>query len=129
MAKELPRRISLTRRQRKILEEFAGGRKCPQGLFMRLKVILYWAEGRNISQTARELEVDFNTVVLWRRRWQEFTARLPEQSQEQCEHKVLRDKIREALSDASRCGAPAKFSAEEVCQIIALACKSPEELG
>lgn len=129
MAKELPRRISLSRRQRKILERFAAGRKCPQGLFKRVKIILCWAEGRNISQTAQELEVDFNTVVLWRRRWWEFTTRFPEQSQAQCEHKMLRDKICEALSDAPRSGAPVKFSAEEVCQIIALACKSPEELG
>jgi putative transposase len=129
MVKELPRRISLTRRQRKILERFAGGRKCPQGLFRRVKIILCWGEGWNISRTAKELEVDFNAVCLWRRRWLDFTNRLTVQGEEQCEHKVLRDKICEALSDATRSGAPAKFSAEVVCQVIALACKSPEELG
>lgn len=35
----------------------------------------------------------------------------------------------EVLSDQARSGAPAKFTAEQVCQIIALVCEKPEESG
>ena len=33
------------------------------------------------------------------------------------------------LSDAPRCGAPARFTPEAICQIMALACEDPETLG
>ncbi len=33
----------------------------------------------------------------------------------------------ERLSDAPRCGAPGKFSPEQVCAIIALACENPKD--
>jgi len=32
------------------------------------------------------------------------------------------------LSDAPRAGAPAKFTSEAICQIMALACTDPETL-
>jgi hypothetical protein len=32
------------------------------------------------------------------------------------------------LSDAPRCGAPATFTPEQICQIMALACEDPERL-
>ncbi len=32
------------------------------------------------------------------------------------------------LSDAPRCGAPARFTPEAICQIMALACEDPETL-
>ena len=34
----------------------------------------------------------------------------------------------ERLSDAPRCGAPATFTPEQICQVVALACEDPERL-
>ena len=42
---------------------------------------------------------------------------------------MLREKVREVLSDLPRSGAPAAFEPEEVCQVIALACKKPDDVG
>jgi len=39
----------------------------------------------------------------------------------------FRELAAEILSDARRPGAPLKFSAEQVCQIIAVACEEPAE--
>lgn len=33
------------------------------------------------------------------------------------------------LSDQPRSGSPGKFSAEQICQIVAMACEPPEEYG
>jgi transposase len=39
----------------------------------------------------------------------------------------LRQLIVEALGDEARCGRPAVFTAEQICQIIAMACDQPED--
>ena len=42
---------------------------------------------------------------------------------------VLQEKIREIFDDDPRSGTPPKFIEEEICQIIALACKSASDVG
>jgi len=49
----------------------------------------------------------------WRRRWQDAAATAG---------------VAARLSDAPRCGAPATFTPEVICQIMALACTDPETL-
>ena len=115
MESKRPKRISLTRRQRKILKEFSNGRKCPRGLANRARIILYWAQGRGVRETGREMEIDTKTVLSWRQRWQTVVEEWGE-TQKKWSHKDLRDKIRESFSDAARSGAPPKFTAEEVCR-------------
>lgn len=128
MADRRPAKVPLTRRQEKILKEFANGRKCPRGLSNRSRIILYWAEGRGVRETARDMGVDSKTVLSWRQRWMSAIESWGK-SQRKWMHKDLREKIRGALSDAPRSGAPGKFTAEEVCEIVAVACKLPSELG
>lgn len=41
--------------------------------------------------------------------------------------KPLREAIEELLGDEARPGCPPTFSAERVCQLIALACETPPE--
>jgi hypothetical protein len=53
------------------------------------------------------------TVRHWRRRW-EAAANSAD--------------VADRLSEAPRCGAPATFTPEQVCQIMALACENPERL-
>src|SRR5438046_1712356 len=55
-------------------------------------------------------------LVFWRQRWLQFRE-IP-----------LDDlSVAERLADAPREGAPAKFTPEQVCQIIALACEKPAD--
>ena len=120
--------LELTRRQRKILEGIAGARKTEHGLAYRAQIVLSWADGLDIRTTARLLGVARDTVRFWRRQWMGGTNDWG-QEQKEWMHSILRDKIRELLSDAPRSGSPVKFQAEEVCQIIALACKNPSDVG
>jgi len=119
--------LQLTRRQRKILEEFADPRKVGRGLAYRVRVVLSWAQGLSITQTGRLLGLARGTVRTWRKRWVVGIDAFGN-AQEKWMHKDLRLKIRELLGDEPRLGAPVKYQAEEVCQIIALACKSPPEV-
>jgi putative transposase len=37
--------------------------------------------------------------------------------------------VGERLQDLPRCGAPGRFTPEQLCQIVALACEKPEQYG
>lgn len=67
-------------------------------------------------------------VGLWRRRWQlSFDALVAIECREtQAE---LRRAIEDALSDAPRSGSAGTFTAEQVTQVLAVACEEPEQSG
>ena len=66
-------------------------------------------------------------VGLWRRRWQQAWESL---TLLECEDpRRLREALRETLRDAHRSGAPGKFTAEQVVQILAVACEPPAQSG
>jgi putative transposase len=87
--------------------------KTPQHFSFRAQIILLLAEGLNAPEGARRLGTSRKTVRLWRRHW----LKRPGGS------------VHERLQDAPRPGAPAICSAEQWCQIIALACEPPEASG
>jgi hypothetical protein len=55
---------------------------------------------------------------MWRNRWLSF-ANLP----------LEELSVKERLEDAPRPGKPATITPEQVCQIVALACETPEKSG
>jgi hypothetical protein len=63
---------------------------------------------------ARRLCLWRRTASLWRKRWRAADAA---------------KSTAESLSDAPRCGAPGKFTSEQVCAILALACEAPKDSG
>ncbi len=89
-----------------------------QQLALRGRIILAAADGLNNSQIARELDLDVDTVRLWRQRWLTFDAiPLPGLS------------LEERLSDVPRAGRPVQITADQRCQIVALACEGPTHAG
>lgn len=69
---------------------------------------------------------------MWRGAWLSAAPRLLEVEEAGGgggEEKELRLCIEEALADSPRSGTPATFTAEQICQIVALACESPGECG
>jgi hypothetical protein len=67
-------------------------------------------------------------VGLWRKRWQEsFPALVAIECRESSA--ALRRAIEDVLADAPRSGAPGTFTAEQVTQILALACEPPSQSG
>ena len=85
--------------------------KTSQQIVLRARMVLLLADGLTAPEIARRLKTTRSTVRLWRRHWLE-RARWP---------------VGERLQDAERPGAPATFTAEQWCQIMALACEPPEQ--
>jgi putative transposase len=105
----------LSDRERQALEALVQRQMIAHQLVVRARIVLAAAAGRNNAQIARELRVSLDTARLWRHRWLE-TA--PTDSAA-----PLAAAAR--LSDLPRSGAPAQFTAEQLCQLIALACEVP----
>lgn len=79
-------------------------------------MILGAAEGKRNAEIARELGSSVDTVRKWRMRWLSLQA----VSLEDCT-------VTQRLSDEQRPGRPAQITAEQTCQLIALACEHPKE--
>jgi putative transposase len=77
---------------------------------------------------AERLGCERHGVGIWRRRWQRAFAKLVVV---ECVEKpaALRDAIAEVLGDLARAGCGGKFTAEQIAQILAVACEPPENSG
>lgn len=120
-----PTPITLTERQRATLERLTRRQTSSQQLVRRARLILDAAAGHNNDQVARHLDLDRGTVRIWRARWLESAPRLDAAEAADDPEPVLTDIVLELLADAPRPGAPDTFTAEQVVQIVALACAVP----
>lgn len=94
------------------------GTHTPLHLKQRATIILEAGDGRDNSEMARTLQLNRNTVKKWRNRWSAATGVI---TQQETDHpRELRATIEWVLQDNYRPGTPAKFTNEEVAQIIAL---------
>jgi transposase len=111
-----PAELLLREEERKDLEELVRRYSTSQQLAKRGRGILGAAEGKRNAEIARELGVSTDTVRSWRMRWIGLQA-VP-----------LKDvSVGERLTDVPRPGRPAEITAEQTCQIMALACEQPKE--
>jgi putative transposase len=101
----------------------------PQWLVTRSRIILRAAEGQTNSQIANELKITRNTVSSWRERWQVSEERRGAVANELEDDKALRGLLEDIFRDNPRSGSPGKFSAEQMAQIIAIACEDPQANG
>jgi len=116
MATPRPPKVVLSEQERAELERLVRAFSTGQQLALRARIVLAAGDGLNNLQIARELGVDDETPGHWRGRWLEFRdVPLEEVS------------VAKRLADAPKCGAPPKFTPEQVCQIIALACEQPSK--
>jgi putative transposase len=104
--------ITLSVEQQAALERLMRAHSTPQQLALRARIILLADNGTGVRATARELMIQPRTVRHWRQRWLAGAGSAAER-----------------LADAPRSGAPASFTAEQVCAIIALACEPPSACG
>jgi putative transposase len=93
----------------------------------RATVILAAATGKRKEHMAQQRGLKRHTVRTWRRRCQTAVAALAEAEAAGVEAKVLRARIEAVLDDAPRPGTPETFRAEQLAQLISVACESPEE--
>jgi len=91
---------------------------------LRAKIILLAMEKRSNIEIGQRVGLERHCVGRWRKRWQEsYDAMLSIQMSES--HAVLVGAIEDVLRDAHRSGAPCKFSAEQVVQLVTVACEDP----
>jgi len=98
--------------QREVLEALVRGHSTSQQLALRARMILHAADNVGVRESARELDVWPKTVRYWRGRWRRAHPA-------QC--------VPERLADAPRSGAPATYTPEQICAVIAMTCEKPSE--
>lgn len=125
----MPKPLQVTERQAVILQQIIRRSKSAQSQVTRAKIVLAGRTyGRRNAEIARELKINSQTVSTWRERWLKATQRLTE-VEETGDKQALERAIEETLADEARSGKPSTFSAEQICQIIAVACEEPELSG
>jgi len=96
--------------QRRVLEGLRRAHTTAQQVALRARIILLSDDGVGVREIARRLGVWPKTVRRWRTRWLSSAAA-----------------VAQRLSDAPKSGAPATFSAEQICAIIGIACEQPSD--
>jgi len=124
MAGPAPQLISVSPAQLALLERLLRQQSCPQALVRRAKIILAAAAGQRNEAIARQLDCSPTTVRLWRSRWAAAEAVL---AAAEAEQHHLTAAIATVLADAPRSGAPDTFTAEQIVQILNLACTPPPD--
>lgn len=108
--------VRLSDDERTGLRRLAQAHTTPQQMALRARIVLAAADGAANEQIARTLGVSVPTVRTWRGRWVGLQAA------------TLADlPLAERLRDIPRPGRPARITAEQVCQIQAVACERPQE--
>jgi putative transposase len=117
----MPKRASqvkLSERQQEELVQITRRHRSAQQQVLRARIVLAAAQGHSNAQIARDLAINVDTARLWRDRWV---------SQQEMDEDTL--SIAERLRDAPRPGTPPRITAEQRCQIAALACAAPVKAG
>jgi putative transposase len=124
-----PTPIELTERQSDILERLARRETSAQRLVRRSNIVLEATDGANNTQIARRLNIQRGTARTWRERWAAAAPALSLAEEEGIDNKDLAELIEQVLTDEPRSGTPGVFEAEQIAQIIAVACEDPEDSG
>jgi transposase len=121
-------KIIITERQQEVLQTMTRSSTCPQALAQRARMILLGFDSLDNQDIADRIGCERHAAGIWRRRWAEAWQRLV--LIECCEKEsALPEAIEEVLSDLPRSGCPGKFTAEQVTQVLAVACEPPEDSG
>ena len=122
-------RVQLTARQRACLEQIARRQTSPQRLVRRAQILLALETGANQCHVMRQMRLNRGTVHIWRQRWLALAPKLEQIEADGGPDKALTTMIEEALTDHPRSGTPAIFTAEQIVQIVAVACEAPADSG
>lgn len=115
MPRLAPIPLQLTEAERTQLQQVVKRHSTPQQIALRASIILLANEGLNHRDIGRQLSISRDMARLWRNRWLDLSQKdIP---------------VLERLVDAPRPGSPATFSLEQVLQLFAMACESPENYG
>jgi transposase len=117
----------LTDIQIEIMEQMVRGATTEQRLVERARILLSFTTWRSKKGVAKDLGLDINTVRKWCQRWEEVRGLMTPLETAFVPRQAYRRVIEEALKDAPRSGAPMTFTAEQVTQIVAMACEVQDD--
>ena len=103
-------KVVLSEKEQEALVQITKRHRSEQQQAQRARIILASAQGDPNAQIARELQINVDTVRLWRDRWVGLQG---------IDLDTL--SLAERLQDAPRPGTPPKFTAQQRCQMAALA--------
>jgi putative transposase len=110
--------VNLTEAEREGLTKLIKRHQVGQQIALRARIVLAASDGQSNQAIRNRYKVTLDTARLWRSRWI------------QLQDIALADlSIEDRLQDAPRPGAPAQITADQRCQIEALACEKPEKHG
>jgi putative transposase len=122
-------RGQLTARQRACLAQITRRQTSPPRLVRRAKILLALATGATQCHVMRQLHLNRGTVQVWGRRWCALASQLEHMEADGRSDEALTTVIVEALTDHPRAGTPATFTAEQIVQMVAVACEDPADSG
>jgi transposase len=121
-------KIMLTEEQHTILQRIIRSTTAPQRLVQRARLIVLAFGGMFNGAIGNAIGLRRKQVGLWRRRWkQSFDALVAIECRES--QAALRRALEGVLSDAPRSGSSGKFTAEQVTQVLAVACEPADQSG
>jgi len=122
-----PATIILSDRQQIILQQIVRRTTNPHRLVRRAQLLLAAAAGASNTKISQQMQLDRGQVRLWRSRWLAAVPQLAAAEAESVSDQELLSLMTKVLSDEPRLGTPNFFSVEQVVQIVALACETPQE--
>lgn len=102
--------IELAEEERSALEQIFKNPTTAQQIAQRARIILMANTGMKHQEIAEQLAIGMNVVTLWTKRWLE---------------KVY-DPIEARLQDSQRSGRAPTIRPSQVCELVALACETPQ---
>jgi putative transposase len=107
--------VNLTAEEQAGLEQLVRRHNIGQQIALRGRIILAAGQGQTNSAIAASLKISINTAQCWRNRFAKAQG-------------ISYDdlSLEDRLQDGLRPGAPRRITADQRCQIEALACEAPE---
>lgn len=107
--------LKLSKVEREALETLIRRHTVGQQLALRARIVLEADAGQTNKEIAQLFGISLEPVQLWQKRWHELQS-IP----------ATELSVEERLQDLPRPGAPAQITADQLCQIVAMACEKPE---
>ena len=110
--------VVLSEREQEALTRISRRYRSEQQVALRARIVLAAAQGHSNAAIARQLHINVDTARLWRDRWVGFQG---------IDLDTL--SVAERLQDAPRPGKPPQITAQQRCEMAALACEAPSKAG
>ena len=125
--------VLLSERQHRLLSQYQSKRSISVQERSRLTILLGAAAGKNNQRLSQESGLTYKLVGVWRRRWANQYPALCQFEQgsggEGVSDRDLLKYMLGMLRDLPRSGHPIRITLAQKQQIVALACRKPEDFG